>query len=744
MRNALGNMLFAARWVLRAAVAALVAEAVALSIDGVLLGATLAETCCAILVAGLLAGLTGIGAGIGLGVLAAFAVGSGDLTAAAERRWSDLRGLLTTDDEQRRRSFVARMVAAILTVAAGSAAAILPATEVVAAIQTPVYAAILAVGVTLLCLLLSLLLWPVWRRAAHLLTEPFHPPAPGQTVVVASAVIVLAALLVVWISWDGLASYVPWRAPLASLGTLVLLGIWIAVGRSRPPGPGRRKVVGTIWAALLVAGAITAVAMPGSLKRTGYLLEDAAGPLAPAHSLLSAALDRDGDGHLPWIGGNDCAPGDPAIHPGAWDRPEDGIDQDCNGEDSTLADAAKPGRHDYPSRPHPRPMPVIVVTIDAVSSLRMELHGADRKTMPNLTRRAATGAVFDRAFSEGPATRLSFPSLLTGLHASQIRRKPSRRTTVPWIDVDHTIGTVFAGNGYRTVAVSPDRYFARAVRWLYDGFQVIDDSPARGGAGEHKNAEQVTEVALKRLDELKDERKFLLWVHYTDAHYPHRLPPGMEPVFGEAKADIYDAELNHLDEHLETFLAGVAERLGGRDHVVAVTADHGQAFDKKHEMWHQDHDVSTAVTWVPMIYWSPFSGARRIERLANIIDLLPTLMNMVGIEAEGIAGDSLLPAIQGQPDTGRPVMQQFFLPEYAVQGKDPLVRVAIRQGRHVLHQIRASGHEELYDFKDDPLETNDLLEQLPDVARQLRAIRDGKLAWAYPEILDARPTGAAR
>jgi arylsulfatase A-like enzyme len=138
------------------------------------------------------------------------------------------------------------------------------------------------------------------------------------------------------------------------------------------------------------------------------------------------------------------------------------------------------------------------------------------------------------------------------------------------------------------------------------------------------------------------------------------------------------------------------------------------------------------VTWVPLIFWSPWSGGRRIERLANIIDVMPTLMNMVGIEAEGIAGDSLLPAIQGLPDDGRPIMQQFFLPEYAVKGKDPLVRVAVRQGRYVLHQIRGSGHEELYDFKADPLETVNLLDRLPDEARELRGIRDGTLAWAYP------------
>src|SRR5690606_2844540 len=44
-----------------------------------------------------------------------------------------------------------------------------------------------------------------------------------------------------------------------------------------------------------------------------------------------ADLDRDGSSSL--LGGGDCAPFDPAVHPRAREVPRDGVDQNCNGVD---------------------------------------------------------------------------------------------------------------------------------------------------------------------------------------------------------------------------------------------------------------------------------------------------------------------------------------------------------------------------------------------------------------------------
>lgn len=55
--------------------------------------------------------------------------------------------------------------------------------------------------------------------------------------------------------------------------------------------------------------------------------------------LLTAALagvpDMDGDGHPEDV---DCDDTEPAVHPGAWERPADGVDSDCDGIELCYAD----------------------------------------------------------------------------------------------------------------------------------------------------------------------------------------------------------------------------------------------------------------------------------------------------------------------------------------------------------------------------------------------------------------------
>ncbi|MDD5306218.1 MAG: sulfatase-like hydrolase/transferase [Deltaproteobacteria bacterium] len=727
------NLRFATAWSLRLFSAFFVAELVALVVDGVQDGARPAIIACAVLISAFLYGAAALCAIIPAGLLATYLCGRAPAQELISLKWLSARGWLWSADPHVRGRFIARLAALALWFAAASLAALAVLDEIVVAVQTPFFMAVLAFAASVGAFLATGLLWPAWSRTGTLLAGLVRkPPAPAVVIAALVGMVALAAAIATAVLWRNVGSLVPWRAPLVSAGGLTLFALFVFLRRRFPLGRIGRRIAGAAWALVFAAGLLTSAVLPRSFVGADILVASASGPLTPISRASMALFDIDRDGYSVWFGQGDCAPLNPAVHPGAVEIPGDGVDQDCNGRDGALIKSplARPGRHDYPATPTPRAMPVILVTVDAFSAMHMSLYGYKRPTTPLLVERSRSAAVFDAAFSEGPSTRLSFPSIMTSLHASQIARTPSRRPTSGWRGTQKTMADVFGKAGYETVAVAPDDYFAKKIRWLYRGFGTVDSSAVNKDE-RHKSGEGVTTAAIGWLDKLAAKDRFFLWVHYTDAHYPHRLAPGVEPFPGGTESDIYDAEVRTVDKYVDKLLAAVAQRLGDRPYVVALTADHGQAFDPPHRKFHQDYDLSTAVTWIPMAFWSPYSGGRRIRQVASDIDVMPTLLNMVGLRTPQLAGNSLLPQIQGRRDDGRPIMQQFFLPEYVAKDKEPLARVSVRKGDFVLHQMGWSGLQQLFDFRADPLERKDLSASRPDVVDDLTAYRDTILTWAY-------------
>src|SRR5207253_7984451 len=114
---------------------------------------------------------------------------------------------------------------------------------------------------------------------------------------------------------------------------LVIAGVAIALGmglgarvHARPRRAPRQRTHALAAATAALALVVTTLLYWGADLETKYVAITASPALEKLIALVRFANDLDGDGFGSLLGENDCNPFDSAIHPGAIDTPDDGID----------------------------------------------------------------------------------------------------------------------------------------------------------------------------------------------------------------------------------------------------------------------------------------------------------------------------------------------------------------------------------------------------------------------------------
>ena len=119
-----------------------------------------------------------------------------------------------------------------------------------------------------------------------------------------------------------------------------------------------------------------------------------------------------------------------------------------------------------------------------------------------------------------------------------------------------------------------------------------------------------------------------MWVHYYDPHAPYEPPPDLAERFRSAP---YDGEIASVDRELSRVLKALEQSGDLGRTVVLVTADHGESLGEHGEGAHGLF-VYDATIRVPWIMAGPEIGEGRVSStVAQLIDVLPTLLDYAGI-----------------------------------------------------------------------------------------------------------------
>jgi len=423
---------------------------------------------------------------------------------------------------------------------------------------------------------------------------------------------------------------------------------------------------------------------------------------------------------------------------------------------------------------------VLLVSVDTLRADHVGSYGHRLDTTPNLDRLAASGVRFDDATVQSPKTWPSMASMLTSTYPATngIRIRPRR----PLPASSLTLAEMLREAGYRTGAVvanvSLGREFAFdqgfdvfVESWIEElvrqsGRRTFENAPGR--VKRYTNATLVTDQGIGLLDELSGDptRPFFLWLHYIDPHGPYVPPRGYEalftdayprepvpldriPVFqrqpdpktGASSQDVgfykaqYDREIRYWDDELERLLESVDARGLRERTLIVVTADHGESLGEHDHFFRHGPVPYQTNARVPLVLRLPgrLPSGRVVETPVGLIDLAPTILELLGIEApESVQGTSLLPLAFGEEASRPPVFME--------SGRREPWQLSVRRGKWKLVHLPASEDRtwlkrrevELYDIARDPGETNDVADLYPDVVRDLRLRLDEWLR-ATPE-----------
>ena len=381
-----------------------------------------------------------------------------------------------------------------------------------------------------------------------------------------------------------------------------------------------------------------------------------------------------------------------------------------------------------------RPKYVVFWLIDTLRADKLKFydhpnpHNRKVKT-PHLSALAKEATVFEPFWVQGNESKASHASLFTGVfpvahgvYTHEAKLKGSHTT----------IAEAFKKAGYRTGGVVANGYVSE--RWNFA--QGFDDFTNTIREGKANNAKALVKRAKRWIDKHKD-KAFYLYLGTSDPHVTYRAHKEFIATYdkgdasyggrykkslsgtelGKLKAKkrppserdrkrieaLYENEIAFNDKHFGTLIAHLKAAGIYDETMVIVSSDHGDEFWEHGSCGH-GHSLHQDLVNVPLVVkWPKAFPAKKVKVGADGVDLLPTLLHVLGQPVpKDVQGADLLPFVHAKGAVyPRAVM--------ASQGRGSF---ALRAGpAKVIFRSEAS--LSAYDKRADPAEANDVSQTKP-------------------------------
>lgn len=213
---------------------------------------------------------------------------------------------------------------------------------------------------------------------------------------------------------------------------------------------------------------------------------------------------------------------------------------------------------------------------------------------------------------------------------------------------------------------------------------------------------------------------------YTDPNYRGKrcvLPPGGPASAHFTQEEIayirgcYAGECAYVDHYIGQLIAKLKDTGIYDDAVIVLIADHGHPLADHGKFLKGGDRMYSELLKVPFTIRFPGGryGGQRLDALASFHDVLPTLLDTLGLgnNLDALPGKSLMPVIRGEASE----IRQAIITGYH-EAPDRCIRDKVWS-----YIRRPEGEpDELYNLVEDPKETTNLIDEYPQEAQRLASM----------------------
>jgi arylsulfatase A-like enzyme len=408
---------------------------------------------------------------------------------------------------------------------------------------------------------------------------------------------------------------------------------------------------------------------------------------------------------------------------------------------------------------------LLLFGIDSLRADHMSLYGYHRLTTPHIDKLAATGCVFENAFSPSIPTTPGYASMFTGMDCFGTDVVALRHEG-PLDSHVKTLAEVLGEAGYSTTCVGFGENQASR------GFQNYLEFSGWGSWGEGRShkAENLNAVAIPELKRLAaEEAPFFLFLRHMDPHAPYLPPQPFERMFydgdefdpGNHSLDPvmafkpfcdffaswfppgctdkdyviaqYDGAVAYMDACIANTIQTVRS-LGIEDEtLIVIDSDHGEThYD--HECWFDHHGLYDCTIRIPLIFVYPGKApaGRRFDDFVQMQDIMPTIIELMGMKTKiRFDGRSLAPLMRGKRRATQeqaPAQHEFYITEATWMRKHGWRTPEWKLIQALEPDFHFKPETELYNLISDPEENRNLAKREPEVVKMLLARMNAHIA----------------